>query len=147
MGMRSLRRNCQDPSSERYPGGKGLLFVVTEQRDVSDVVDGVRNSPPNPRAVDSNRRDALAVAGDQAPESKRRFLQRDESHVRRTARIAIRSKGRILLVEPIELVSVQAQGNYVLLQQQMRSHRLRGSISVMAERLGLMVSSVFIGPR
>jgi two-component system, LytTR family, response regulator len=54
---------------------------------------------------------------------------------RQSSRIAIKSKGRILFVDPDDIVIVQAQGNYVLLQQESGSYLLRESISVMAEKL------------
>lgn len=51
------------------------------------------------------------------------------------ARIAIKANGRILFVDPAQVVAVQAQGNYVLLQRETGSYLLRESISVMAEKL------------
>jgi two-component system LytT family response regulator len=51
------------------------------------------------------------------------------------AKIAIKTKGRILFIDPTEVNAVEAQGNYVLLQQQSGSHLLRGSISTLAEKL------------
>jgi DNA-binding LytR/AlgR family response regulator len=55
---------------------------------------------------------------------------------RQLPRIAIRgSKGRILFIDLREVISVQAQGNYVKLQRQSASHVLRESISAIAERL------------
>ncbi len=50
-------------------------------------------------------------------------------------KIAIKSNGRILFIDPHELVVVQAEGNYVLLQQQTGSYLLRESISTIAENL------------
>jgi DNA-binding LytR/AlgR family response regulator len=52
-----------------------------------------------------------------------------------SARIAIKTKGRILFVDPHDVVSVHADGNYVLLQRDTGSYLLRESISVMAEKL------------
>jgi DNA-binding LytR/AlgR family response regulator len=54
---------------------------------------------------------------------------------RRTARIGVRSSGKILLLDPHEVISVEAQGNYVMLRRQTDSHMLRESISVAAEKL------------
>jgi two-component system, LytTR family, response regulator len=51
------------------------------------------------------------------------------------ARIAIKTKGRILFVDPADVTSVEAQGNYVLLQRASGSYLLRESISVVAEKL------------
>ena len=51
------------------------------------------------------------------------------------ARIAIKVKGRVLFLNPAEVVAVHAEGNYVLLEQAAASHLLRESISVVAEKL------------
>jgi two-component system LytT family response regulator len=51
-------------------------------------------------------------------------------------RMAIKSKGRILFIDPREIIAVEADRNYVLLHQRTGSHLLRESISRMAERLG-----------
>ena len=53
----------------------------------------------------------------------------------RSQKIAIRTKGRIIFIDPSDLVAVQAEGNYVLLQKESGSYLLRESISVMAEKL------------
>ena len=51
------------------------------------------------------------------------------------AKIAIKSKGRILFVDPRDLVVVEAEGNYVLLQRETGSYLLHESISAIAEKL------------
>jgi two-component system LytT family response regulator len=51
------------------------------------------------------------------------------------SKIAIKSNGRILFIDPHDVVTVQAQGNYVLLQRQKGSDLLRESISVVAQKL------------
>jgi two-component system, LytTR family, response regulator len=51
------------------------------------------------------------------------------------ARVAIKSKGRILFIDPAEIAAVEAEGNYVLLQQRSVSYLLRESISVTSEKL------------
>jgi two-component system LytT family response regulator len=50
-------------------------------------------------------------------------------------RMAIKVKGRILLINPSDVVAVLAEGNYVSLQQESISYLLRESISVVAEHL------------
>jgi two-component system LytT family response regulator len=52
-----------------------------------------------------------------------------------SSNIAIKSNGRILFVDPHDLVVVEAEGNYVLLRQQTGSYLLRESISAIAEKL------------
>jgi two-component system, LytTR family, response regulator len=50
-------------------------------------------------------------------------------------RIAIKAEGRILFINPGDVVTVQADGNYVLLQRELDSYLLRESISLVAEKL------------
>lgn len=54
---------------------------------------------------------------------------------RPVSRIAIKSNGRIVFINPAEIVAVEAEGNYVLLQQRVGSYLLREPISAMAEKL------------
>jgi two-component system, LytTR family, response regulator len=52
-----------------------------------------------------------------------------------TTRIAIKDKGRIVFVDVGELISAEAHGNYVLLQQKVGSYLLRETLSGIAEKL------------
>jgi two-component system LytT family response regulator len=54
---------------------------------------------------------------------------------RSCVRIAIKAKSSILLIDPAEVIAVEAHGNYVEVQQASKSHRLRESISTMEEKL------------
>ena len=54
---------------------------------------------------------------------------------RQTMRIAVKNKRRIVFVNPGDIVSIVAQGNYVLLQRESGSYLLRESISGIAEKL------------
>jgi len=51
------------------------------------------------------------------------------------SKIAIKMEGRIIFIDPAEVISAEAQGNYVLLVQTSRSYLLRGSISAVGEKL------------
>jgi two-component system, LytTR family, response regulator len=51
------------------------------------------------------------------------------------SKIAIKSNGRIVFIDPHDVIAVQAEGNYVLLQQEKGSYLLRESISTIAEKL------------
>ena len=53
----------------------------------------------------------------------------------RRAMIAIKAKGRILFINPGDVVAVQAKGNYVSLQRESDSYLVRESISTVAEKL------------
>jgi two-component system LytT family response regulator len=50
-------------------------------------------------------------------------------------KLAIKTDKRILFIDPQELVAVQAEGNYVLLQRESGSYLLRESITAIAEKL------------
>lgn len=52
-----------------------------------------------------------------------------------SSNFAIKSNGRILFIDPHDLIVVEAEGNYVLLRQQTGSYLLRESISAIAEKL------------
>ena len=53
------------------------------------------------------------------------------------SRIAIKANGKIFFIDPAEVIAVEAEGNYVLLQLKSNSYMLRESISTMAEKLSL----------
>jgi two-component system LytT family response regulator len=63
------------------------------------------------------------------------LLPQLESLVKKAARIAIQAKGGIFFLDSAEIASVEAQGNYVLLQRLSGSYLLRGSISSLARKL------------
>jgi hypothetical protein len=53
----------------------------------------------------------------------------------KSARIAIRAKGRILFIDAADVIAVEARGNYVSLLHTSSSPMLRESISIMEEKL------------
>lgn len=53
------------------------------------------------------------------------------------SRIAIRAGRKILFIESADIIAVEAEGHYVLLQHKSGSHMLHESISTMAEKLSL----------
>lgn len=64
-----------------------------------------------------------------------KILPQLEELLSKSAKIAIKTKGRILFVDPADVVTIEAQGNYVLLQRASGSYLLRESISTTAEKL------------
>jgi DNA-binding LytR/AlgR family response regulator len=55
--------------------------------------------------------------------------------LKKPSRIAIKAKGRILFIDPADVVTVEAQGNCVLLRRTSGSDLLRDSMSSVAKRL------------
>jgi DNA-binding LytR/AlgR family response regulator len=63
------------------------------------------------------------------------FRPRSETPPVNPIKIAIKTKGKILLINPGDILAVEAEGNYVLLRRPADSYLLRESISTMAEKL------------
>lgn len=63
------------------------------------------------------------------------FRTRSETPPVKPIKIAIKTKGKILLINPGDVLAVEAEGNYVLLRRPTDSYLLRASISTMAEKL------------
>ena len=78
------------------------------------------------RALDAafrcNAEDCAAGSADTLPQRQR-------------TRIAIKANGKIVFVDPLEVIVVEAEGNYVSLRHRSNSYWLRESISIMAEIL------------
>jgi two-component system LytT family response regulator len=55
----------------------------------------------------------------------------------KSARIAIKAKGRILFIDAADVIAVEAKGKYVLLLLTSSSHMLRESISTMENKLSM----------
>jgi two-component system LytT family response regulator len=75
------------------------------------------------------------ITDDQTANLKEAFARLQELARRPSTRIAIKVKGRILFINSGDVVSILADGNYVLLQQESISYFLRESISAVAEKL------------
>jgi two-component system LytT family response regulator len=54
-----------------------------------------------------------------------------------TSRIAIRAGKKILFIDTADVIAVEAEGHYVMLQHKSSGYLLRESISTMAEKLSL----------
>ncbi len=62
-------------------------------------------------------------------------LSQMNSPPRNAARIALKAGGRVVFVDAAELVTAEAHGNYVLMQQTSGSYLLRDTIAGVAEKL------------
>ena len=97
-----------------------------EARDFLDDGASQHSSAPLVMARDGGERTAVSMEtfpGVQAPAKPP------------SLRVAIKAKGKIFFINLGDVVAVQAEGKYVLLQQNASSYLLRESISVVAERL------------
>ena len=80
-----------------------------------------------------HRRAAFSAAERAA--SLMQILPQMQTLMAKSTKMAIKVDGRILFIDPTEVVAVEAQGNYVLLQRPTGSYLLRGLISALAEKL------------
>ncbi len=62
-------------------------------------------------------------------------VARTQAQNQPSPRVAVKVKEKILFINLIDVVAVQAKGNYVLLQRDGSSYLLRESISAVAEKL------------
>jgi len=97
-------------------------FAVAGLKDSPEAADET-TLPPAIRAVTADGGPKLAE-----------FRPRSETPVK-PIKIAIKTKGKILLIHPGDILAVEAEGNYVLLRRTTDSYLLRESISTMAEKL------------
>jgi len=75
------------------------------------------------------------TAGERAATMIEMLPQLQQVAQRQPARIAIKTGGRILFIDPGDVISAHAEGNYTLLQRESGSYLLRESISTLAEKL------------
>jgi len=80
-------------------------------------------------------RPLVHAATDEKSPGVAEFLPRSETPLVKPIKIAIKTKGKILLIHPGDILAVEAEGNYVLLRRTSDSYLLRESISTMAEKL------------
>jgi two-component system LytT family response regulator len=72
---------------------------------------------------------------EKTPSRMQDLLPQVEGMLTMPSRIAIKAKGRILFIDPADVVTVEAQGNYVLLRRMSGTDLLRESMSAVAEKL------------
>ena len=90
--------------------------------------------PPDVSGNTPQRPGVHQAAPERSPKTAE-FRSRMESSAAKPMKIAFKTKGKILLIDPADILAVEAEGNYVLLQRQSNSYLLRESISTMAEKL------------
>jgi DNA-binding LytR/AlgR family response regulator len=95
---------------------------------------------PAPRTEPNREPMGIAIIVDKTtPEQAASLVEAVPSLPRFTGptqpRIAFKVKGRILFINPSEVVAVQSDGNYVCLRLESISHLLRESLSVVAQKL------------
>jgi LytTr DNA-binding domain len=134
---------------EYGPVNGGLL--ANGDPHIREVVEAACEELPLPKLpfvpARANRGHAIAILGkkgiDEADGPIREPLTagfrqpaaRQSTSLSKASRIAIKDKGRILLIDAADVIAVEAKGNYVLLHDTSSSHTLRESISTIEQKL------------
>jgi len=118
-------------------------FFATEADSGKDtarlITDWVDRPAPKVAGSGINSRGRLATSGRPSLPGGEVFVD-DETHaksnrVSEVARIAIKAKGRVLFVDPIDVVVAKAQGNYVALVHKSGCYLVRETMATAEEKL------------
>ncbi len=113
------------PSVVSLRARHGRAMAASEKREAHETAE----------PVDEHTREALTIPSRTDAPVSEVWPQLQSLTRPKSARIAIKAKGRILLIDPVDVIAVEAQGNYVLVQHASKSHMLRESMSTMEEKL------------
>lgn len=98
-------------------------------------IDGTALNDFGEDSGNASRSQAVHPLAGATPTKIAEFRPRSEPSPAKPVRIAVKTKGKILLFNPEDILAVEAEGNYVLLQRHSDSNLLRESISTMAKKL------------
>ncbi len=112
-----------------------LLLDIDLDLSGSQIVDYVLKPFSNESINEALSRAARRAKGERAAKLIEALPQLQKLSCPGRPMIAIKAKGRILFINPGDVVAVQAEGNYVSLQRESDSYLLRESISRVAEKL------------
>jgi len=157
-GLKKLATNSYDvlllDINARYPSGTELVGLLQERNLLlpsivlvtahvehtvaafeRHTVDYVLKPFSNESINDALDRASRRAKGERAVKLIEALPQLQKLSLPGNPMIAIKDKGRILFINPGDVVAVQAEGNYVSLQMESDSFLLRESISMVAEKL------------
>src|SRR3984957_8206519 len=110
-----------------------LIIVTTRRQPAIDEI-AVHYSL-KPFSSERTHEDLALATGRKAHEQKATLIPQLRIPAANPSKIAIAMEGRVLLIDPAEVIAVEAEGNYVLLVRSSGSHLVRGCISTLAEKL------------
>ena len=118
-------------------------FFATEADSGKDtsppIADGLDYPAPTMADSEINSRGRLATSGGTSL-PRNEVLTDDQTRVKRNytnevARIAVKAKGRVLFVDPIDVFVAKAQGNYVALVHKSGSYFVRETMATVEQKL------------
>lgn len=124
----------------RYEPVPALVFLRDSERSyarghMKDELGNYEVTPFLSNNVQEAMRQCAKTGAEQTPTLPQVTPLLPVSKPPQSAKMAIKVNGKILFIDPTELVSVHAEGNYVLLQKQSGSYLLRATISEMVSKL------------
>ena len=109
--------------------GKGNSRLISDRLDCP---------VPKLSGTEINKRGRLATSSSTSLPAAEVFEdepQAKSNHVSEVARLAIKAKGRVLFVDPVDLVVAKAQGNYVALVHKSGSYLVRETMATAEQKL------------
>lgn len=129
-----LNAACGEPPLPRRPvvldrANRVHAIAISRKSDVDEAADLADDCAPGRFPAGLGQPAKRSSIRNEASTDRRR------SATGKSARIAIKAKGRILFIDAADIISIEAKGNYVLLLHTSGSYMLRESILTMAEKL------------
>lgn len=132
-------REFVEATCEELPLPKRVILPAVGKSEHAPAIFGKKDADEPIESVDEYIREPLTSRRQRAT-GQSANLRRVSPQMRtlpsgKSARIAIKSKGKIFFIDVADVIAVEAKGNYVLLLRTSGSHMLRESISTMERKL------------
>jgi hypothetical protein len=125
-------RNLEKPThffATETDSGKDTSWLITDRLD----------RPGTKKAGSDTNGGRLATSGGTSFPASEVSVENDihakNNHIKEFGRIAIKAKGRVLFVDPIDVVVAKAQGNYVALVHKSGSYLVRETMATAEQKL------------
>jgi two-component system, LytTR family, response regulator LytT len=113
-----------------------VIIVTTRRQPAIAAIDEiVVHYSLKPFSSERTHEDPALATGRKPHEQKAALAPQSKIPAANPSKIAIAMEGKVLLIDPAEVIAVEAEGNYVLLVRSSGSHLVRGCISTLAEKL------------
>jgi DNA-binding LytR/AlgR family response regulator len=121
---------------ERNRAVPAVIIVTTRSQPAIPAIDDLAvHCSLKPFSSEGPHEDLTLAEDRKAHEQKATLIPQLRIPAANLSKIAIAIEGRVLLIDPAEVIAVEAEGNYVLLVRSSGSHLVRGCISTLAEKL------------
>jgi DNA-binding LytR/AlgR family response regulator len=135
-------REVVEPACEELPLPKLPLVATRTNREYAIAIFGKKEIDEGVEPSHECTREPLTggfrqPAARQSTRFSKALPQTQAPAIEKSARIAIKAKGRILFINTADVIAVEARGKYVLLRHALSSQMVRESISTVEEKLNL----------